>query len=254
MLLEKRIPENLNKLRIDLVLKKLKMVDSRNQAIALIMEGNVFVNDEKIIKPGKIVNSDTVIKIKKKDHKWVSRGGIKLANALKTLQISMNGKVCIDVGCSTGGFTHVMLEDGAKKIYAVDVGYGQFDWRLRNSEKVELLERTNARNLSKEKIPENVDVIVCDVSFISIKKIFIPLKNFLKSSYQIVSLIKPQFEVTRKEVGKGGIVRDSLIHYKVCSDLKLWFKNNFDYKNIQILESQILGQKGNKEFFIYIKN
>ena len=180
MLLEKRIPENLNKLRIDLVLKKLKMVDSRNQAIALIMEGNVFVNDEKIIKPGKIVNSDTVIKIKKKDHKWVSRGGIKLANALKTLQISMKGKVCIDVGCSTGGFTHVMLEDGAKKIYAVDVGYGQFDWRLRNSEKVELLERTNARNLSKEKIPENVDVIVCDVSFISIKKNLYPFKEFFK--------------------------------------------------------------------------
>ena len=218
------------------------------------LSGNIVVPGDKSISHRALIIGSLVSGKIKITNLLESDDVIAPANALKTLQISMNGKVCIDVGCSTGGFTHVMLEDGAKKIYAVDVGYGLFDWRLRNSEKVELLERTNARNLSKEKIPENVDVIVCDVSFISIKKIFIPLKNFLKSSYQIVSLIKPQFEVTRKEVGKGGIVRDSLIHNKVCSDLKLWFKNNFDYKNIQILESQILGQKGNKEFFIYIKN
>ena len=253
MFLIRKVPNNLNKLRIDKILTELKMVDSRNQAFALIMEGNVFVNDIKVAKPGKIINSDTIIKIKKKDYNWVSRGGKKLSDALTKLDLSMNNKVCIDIGCSTGGFTHVLLDGGVKKVYAVDVGYGQFDWKLRNSNKVTLLERTNARSLSKKNIPEYVDVIVCDVSFISVKKVFNSLKQFLKPKYQIISLIKPQFEVSREEVGKGGIIRDPLIHRKVCDDLESWFKTNFNHTYIEILESSILGQKGNKEFFVYLK-
>ena len=253
MFLIKKVPNNLNKLRIDRVLAELKMVDSRNQALALIIEGNVFVNDIRVVKPGKIINSDTIIKIKKKDYHWVSRGGKKLSDALTKLDLSMNNKVCIDIGCSTGGFTHVLLDGGVEKVYAVDVGYGQFDWKLRNSNKVTLLERTNARSLSKKNIPEHVDVIVCDVSFISVKKIFVSLKQFLKPSYQIISLIKPQFEVSREEIGKGGIIRDPLIHRKVCEDLESWFKTNFNHNHIEILESSILGQKGNKEFFVYLK-
>ena len=251
---KKEVPENLHNARIDLILKELKFVDSRNKAISLIITGKVYADNEKILKPGKLIKCKTTIKLKKRSYEWVSRGGIKLDNAIKTLDLDFMGLVGIDVGCSTGGFTDVMLNRGVRKVYAIDVGYGQFDWKLRNSDKVELLERTNAKFVNKEMIPELVDLVVCDVSFISIKKIMLPIKNLLKKKFQIISLIKPQFELQKKDIGKGGIVKDSSLHQRVCEDINLWFRENFNYKEIKIIESSILGQKGNKEFFIYLKH
>ncbi len=250
----KKVPENLNNFRIDSILKELNLVNSRNKAISLIMSGKVFVDDVKILKPGKLIKSKTTIKLKKNPHSWVSRGGIKLDNALKEIDIDISNLVCLDIGCSTGGFTDVILKRGVKRVYAIDVGYGQFDWNLRNSNKVILLERTNARFVNKEIIPEPIELIVCDVSFISMKKVLLPTKNLLANKYKIISLIKPQFELQKKDIGKGGIVKDSSLHKIVCDDIYLWSKKNFCCKEIKIIESSILGQKGNKEFFVYIAN
>ena len=192
--------------------------------------------------------------MKENQHSWVSRGGIKLNKAVEVFDVNILDKICLDIGCSTGGFSDVLLKYKAKKIYAVDVGYGQFDWKLRNSEKVTLLERTNARNLSKKIISEPIDIVVCDVSFISIKKVLLPIKQLIKEKYEIISLIKPQFEVTKELVGKGGIVRDEDVHRNICREIKLWLSKNFLHKIIKIIESPILGQKGNKEFLIYLRN
>ena len=252
MFLSKKVPENLHNFRIDIILTELNLVESRNKALSIIMSGNVYVDDRKILKPGKFVKSNSIIKIIKKDISWVSRGGTKLDGALQSLNINPYNKVCMDVGCSTGGFTDVLLDRGVKKVYAIDVGYGQFDWRLRNSKRVILYERTNIKNINSEMFAETLDFIVCDVSFISLTKALIPVKKFLSQNYQILALIKPQFEVLRKDIGKGGIIRDILIHQKVCKNINKWFKENFKYTEIKIIESQILGQKGNKEFFIYL--
>ncbi len=250
----KIVPEKLNNTRIDNLLKDLKLVDSRNKALAMIISGNVFVNDIKIDKPGKLIKSNSVIKLRQNDHQWVSRGGVKLDHSIKVLNVDVKNKVCLDIGSSTGGFTDVLLTKGVKKVYAVDVGYGQFDWRLRNSEKVILIERTNARNISHKIIKEKIDIIVCDVSFISLKMVLNPSLKLLKNNFTIIALIKPQFEVEKKKIGKGGIIKSPEIHQEVCTDIENWAKQNINYKSIKIIDSPILGQKGNKEFFIYIQN
>ena len=254
MFIRKVIPENLDKRRIDFILKELELVESRNQALALIISGKVFVDSEKVIKPGKIVRCNKTIELKKDKNHWVSRGGIKLNHALKKFDINVSKKISLDIGCSTGGFTEVLLKMGVKKVYAVDVGYGQLDWRLRNSEKVVLFERTNARELDTNIIPELLDLVVCDVSFISLKKVLLPVKKLLNRKFEILSLIKPQFEAKKKEVGRGGIIKDSKIHNRICEELMFWCRQNFDCKYLSIIDSPITGQKGNKEFFIYIKN
>ena len=254
MFLKHKIPQSLNKSRIDVVLKELNLVDSRNKAIAMIISGKVYVNDVKIDKPGKIVKSNTTLKLKKNEHEWVSRGGIKLENAIKKLAINVRHKTCLDIGCSTGGFSEVLIKRNVKKIYAVDVGYGQFDWKLRNTRNIVLLERTNVKYLNISLIPEKIDLVVCDVSFISLKKVMLPIKNFLADRFQILSLIKPQFEANRNEVGKGGIIKDDKIHSRVCEEIDNWFKINFKNISTRIIQSSIFGQKGNKEFFIYINN
>ena len=249
-----KIPESLNKTRIDVVLKELNIVDSRNKAIALIMSGKVYIDDVKIDKPGKIIKSNTILKLRKKEHEWVSRGGIKLDNAIKKLEINVSNKTCLDIGCSTGGFSEVLIKRNVKKIYAVDVGYGQFDWKLRNTRNITLLERTNVKELDITMIPEKIDLVVCDVSFISLKKVMLPTKKFLANRFQILSLIKPQFEANRNEVSRGGIVRDEKIHRRVCEETDYWFRTNFEDISTRIFQSSIFGQKGNKEFFIYISN
>ena len=254
MFIRKVIPENLDKKRIDHILKELELVESRNQALALIISGKVFIDNEKVLKPGKIVRCNKTIELKKEKNHWVSRGGVKLNHALNKFDIIVSKKITLDIGCSTGGFTDVLLKNGVKKVYAVDVGYGQLDWRLRNSGKVVLFERTNARNLNRNIIPESLDLVVCDVSFISLKKVLLPVKNLLNRKFEILSLIKPQFEAKKTEVGRGGIIKDSRIHNRICEELISWFKQNFDYEYLNIIDSPIKGQKGNKEFFIYIKN
>ena len=180
MYVSKKVPENLDNYRIDFILKELNLVDSRNKALSLIISGKVFADNQKILKPGKLIKSNSIIKLKKNPHEWVSRGGIKLDNALNELKVNVSDLVSVDIGCSTGGFTDVMIKRGIKKVYAIDVGYGQFDWKLRNLDKVVLLERTNAKNISKKIIPELLDLVVCDVSFISIKKVIMPIKSLLK--------------------------------------------------------------------------
>ncbi len=254
MFVRKVVPQHLDKQRIDYILKELKLVESRNQALALIISGKVFLDNEKVLKPGKIVKCNKTIELNKKENQWVSRGGIKLSHALNKLNINVRNKVSLDIGCSTGGFTDVLIKMGVKRVYAVDVGYGQLDWRLRNSEKVVLFERTNARNLDTKTIPELLDIVVCDVSFISLKKVLMPIKELLKKKFEILALIKPQFEAKKNEVGRGGIIKDPKVHKRICEELTVWFTQNFNHKSVSIIDSPITGQKGNKEFFIYIKD
>ena len=254
MFIRKVIPENLDKQRIDYILKELELAESRNQALALIISGKVFIDNEKVLKPGKIVRCNKIVKLKKDTNHWVSRGGVKLSHALKKFDVNVSKKISLDIGCSTGGFTDVLIKMGVKKVYAVDVGYGQLDWRLRTSEKVILFERTNARKLDTNIIPELLDLVVCDVSFISLKKVLLPVKKLLNRKFEILSLVKPQFEARKNEVGRGGIIKDSRIHKRICEELMFWFRQNFNYECLNIIDSPITGQKGNKEFFIYIKN
>jgi len=254
MIVNKIVPDKLNKLRLDQVLVELNLVKSRQKAQSLIMCGKVFLNNCKVIKAGTFVKSKNVLSVVIEKNSWVSRGGIKLDHAIKNYKISVNNKVCLDIGCSTGGFTEVLLKRGAKKVYAIDVGYGQFDWELRNSEKVDLLERTNARFINSDLINEKINIIVCDVSFISLKKVIQPASKLLTQKYEIIALIKPQFETSKKNISKGGIVKGPLIHESVCESIQSWFQTNFFLSYCKIIESPIYGQKGNKEFFIYVNN
>jgi len=240
------------KKRIDTILVERKLAESKHKAQALILAGLVFVNNQKIDKPGKKIDEDMDIVIKP-TLQYVSRGGIKLEHALKKFKIDVENKVCLDVGASTGGFTDCLLKFGAKKVYAVDVGYGQLHYKLRNNPRVVNIERCNFRYIEKEKIPEKIHLCTVDVSFISLKLIIPKVLEFLSDGGEIICLIKPQFEVGKGEVGRGGIVKDPEKHRKVIEDLRKFFISlNLDF--IGVIESPILGQKGNKEFLAYLKN
>ena len=248
------ISKKLSNKRLDQIMTELEIVDSRNKALSLILKGNVFIDEKIIEKPVKIVKHNSVLSYKKIEPTWVSRGGIKLFDALEIFDVKVSRKICLDIGCSTGGFTEVLLKKDAKHIFSVDVGYGQFDWNLRNSKKITLYERLNIKNLKNSHINQSIDIVVCDVSFISIRKFFLHIKNFLNKKFTIISLIKPQFEAKREEVGKGGIIKETKVHNRVCKEIELWFLKNFENVKIEICESKILGQKGNKEFFICVRN
>ena len=247
------VSKKFNNKRLDLFLVDMGIVKSRQRAVSLIMSGNVYIIDEKIDKPGKLIKNKQIIRIKKNDNPWVSRGGLKLAKAIKKFKINVKDKVCADIGCSTGGFSDVLLKNDAKKIFAIDVGYGQFDWRLRNSKNIILLERTNAKFVNSKIITELIDLVVCDVSFISLKKVILPFKSLLKEKFEIIALIKPQFEASKQLVGKKGIIRDDKTHSNICININSWFVENFSPNFVEIIDSPILGQKGNKEFLIYVK-
>ena len=253
MFKEKYIDKKFDKIRLDLLLVKLDIFDSRQKSVAEIMSGNIFLNEIKTTKSGTIVRSGSTLKIKLKTHNWVSRGGIKLEHVVKVLKLDINNKTCVDIGASTGGFTDVLLNYGARKIFCFDVGYGQLAWKLRDNKKVINFEKFNARFLSYEDISCNVDLVVCDVSFISVKKILPSVFDILKNEGAALILIKPQFESEKKFVSKGGIIKDSKIHEKVCEDIKFTIIENFSVKTVKLIESPIKGQKGNKEFFIYFK-
>ena len=253
MFISKIVPETLNRSRIDKALVELKVAKTRQNAQALIISGKVFINEIKITKAGSFVKTNNVLKVKK-GNEWVSRGGIKLNSALKKCNIFVRNKTCLDIGCSTGGFTEVLLRNYAKKVFAVDVGYGQFDWKLRNCEKVKLFEKTNARYLDDKIISEKIDLVVCDVSFISLKKVIKPVYPLLNEKFEILSLIKPQFEASKNLLGRRGIIKDPELHLQICEDIKNWFVKEFKPKIVNVFDSSIKGQKGNKEFFIYIAN
>tara|TARA_B100001123_G_C15286498_1_gene1015808 strand:+ start:968 stop:1720 length:753 start_codon:yes stop_codon:yes gene_type:complete len=239
----------IKKKRIDQILLDKGLVSSRAKAQALIMTGKVYHNKKRIEKAGQLLNQNQEVKILKDKLEWVSRGGLKLAPIIINQKIEIKNKICIDLGSSTGGFSHVLLKFGAKKIYSVDVGYGQIHEKIKQDKRVVSLERTNARYLTTKEITDKVDVIVCDTSFISIKKSISKSIEFLKKNGTIIGLIKPQFEANRKEIIKG-IVKDSMVHNRVCSEIKFWFENEKNIEILQIIQSPIKGPKGNIEFFL----
>lgn len=244
------MPES--KKRLDLVILEKGFVRSRQRAKALIMAGKVLVNNHVVDKPGAIVLSDDDIVLKGKDHRYVSRGGLKLEKALQVLGVDITGFVCLDIGASTGGFTDCLLQHGASHVYAVDVGYGQLAWELRQDPRVVVIERTNIRYMQPEAIPQLVDLITIDVSFISLKKVVPEVVKFLKKGARILALIKPQFEVGKGNVGKGGVVQVPELHNDVIENLSDFFLNIHLVREF-VIPSPILGPKGNREFFISLK-
>jgi len=238
--------------RLDKLLIEKDLVQSREKARAFIMEGKVLVDGAVIDKPGVKVDLEANIRLQEEDSLYVSRGGKKLKGAIEAFGIDPTGMVVMDVGASTGGFTDCILQEGARKVYAVDVGYGQLAWKLQKDFRVINLERRNIRYLKREEVNEDVDLILIDTSFISIEKFLSHLLGFLKNGGAILGLIKPQFEVGKGEVGKGGVVKDAILHQKVIDRIS-GFCHSLRLRVLGVIESPLLGPKGNKEFFIYMK-
>jgi 23S rRNA (cytidine1920-2'-O)/16S rRNA (cytidine1409-2'-O)-methyltransferase len=238
--------------RLDVLLVEQGWCDSRQKAQALIMAGKVTVNNARIEKPGTRFPDEVAIDVKTPEFPYVSRGALKLEAALKSLEIDVNNVVCLDVGASTGGFTDCLLQFGAAKVYAVDVGYGQLAWKLRQDSRVISLERTNIRYMPDELIGETVGIATIDTSFISLKIVVPCVLKFLSEKARILALIKPQFEVGKGNVGKGGVVRDSELHESVIRDLTDFF-SSLGLTKEAVIPSPILGPKGNKEFIISLK-
>ena len=238
--------------RLDKLLVEKGIVQSRERAKPLIMSGKVMVEGRTVDKPGTRVDVEAPLHLRGGDHPYVSRGGVKLEGALAAFGIDPKGMVVMDVGASTGGFTDCVLQKGAGRVYAVDVGYGELAWKLRTDPRVVNLERKNIRYLKIKEIPEEMDLILVDTSFISIEKFLLHLTEFLKKEGTLVGLIKPQFEVGKGEVGKGGVVRDAAFHQKVIDRISE-FSGKLGLNVLGIVESPILGPKGNKEFFICLK-
>ena len=228
------------------------LVRSLERAKALIMAGRVFVDGQKTEKAGTRVDTHAHLFLKEKDYPYVSRGGVKLEYALDHFKISAKGKIAIDAGASTGGFTHCLLMRGVHKVYAVDVGYGQLDWSLRNDPRVVCLEKTNIRYLLPSRIPDPISLAVSDTSFISLKKVLGALLQLMEGKGEILALIKPQFEVKPQELGRGGVVRDSSLHARVIHDLVL-YAERLGVNVIGTLECPLKGPKGNKEFFLCLR-
>jgi 23S rRNA (cytidine1920-2'-O)/16S rRNA (cytidine1409-2'-O)-methyltransferase len=240
----------LKKLRVDVALVEWGLVESRAKAQALIMAGKVFTGEEKILKAGQTITDDKPLEVRGKEHPWVSRGGMKLSHGLEHFPISADDKIMIDVGSSTGGFTDVALTNGATKVYAVDVGHGQLDWKLRNDDRVVVMEKTNARYLTAEDIPDPIGLIVCDASFISLKTVLPAAMRLAVVGAEMIALIKPQFEVGKGQVGKKGVVRDPALHKAVCDDIADWLNGLPNWEVLGVETSPITGPEGNIEFLI----
>ncbi|MBN8530381.1 MAG: TlyA family RNA methyltransferase [Alphaproteobacteria bacterium] len=238
------------KQRADQLAVEQGLAETRSRAQALIMAGEVFCGERRIEKAGDMLPEDAELSLRGNPCPWVSRGGLKLARALELWPQDLSGKIAVDVGASTGGFTEVLLHHGAAKIYAVDVGQGQLAWKLRQDARVVLLEKTNARHLTEADIPEAPDIVVCDASFISLKTVLPAALSLAKPGAVLIALIKPQFEAGREKVGKGGIVRDVAVHEEVCDAITCWLESTgWDVKGLA--ESPITGAKGNREFLIF---
>jgi 23S rRNA (cytidine1920-2'-O)/16S rRNA (cytidine1409-2'-O)-methyltransferase len=235
--------------RADQLLVQQGLAESRTRAQALILAGLVFAGEQRIDKPGAGVDPAVSLSVRGRDHPRVSRGGIKLAHGLDALGWDVSGAVAIDVGASTGGFTDVLLTRGAAKVYAVDVGHGQLAWKLRSDPRVVVLERVNARHLTPSEIPEAVDLVTCDASFIALDKVLATPLTFAKPEARLLALIKPQFEAGRGEVGKGGVVRDPEVHARVCREVSDWVEAQ-GWQVRLIERSPITGPEGNVEFLL----
>ncbi len=237
--------------RLDKLLVQKGLCESRQKAQALIMAGQVYVNGQRVDKAGTKVPVEAEIQIKGEACPFVSRGGLKLKKALEVFPLRVEGLVCADIGASTGGFTDCLLQHGAAKVFAIDVGHGQLHWRLRNDPRVVVMEGVNARYLRPEDLPEPVDLATIDVSFISLTKVLPAVKELVKPGGHIVALIKPQFEVGPRQVGKGGVVRDPRLHEQVVEEIKQ-FAQGLGLTVLGTTESPILGPAGNKEFLIFL--
>lgn len=240
------------KVRLDLYLFENGFTESREKAKALIMSGIVYVNDQKELKPGRDIKSDDVVEVRGSTLKYVSRGGLKLEKAMQEFPIDLKDCICMDIGASTGGFTDCMLQNGAKKVYSIDVGYGQLAWKLRSDERVVNLERTNFRYVTHEQIPENIDFASVDVSFISLKIILPVMYELLKDDGEAVCLIKPQFEAGREKVGKKGVVRDVNVHTEVIENI-VSFAASQKFIVSGLSYSPVKGPEGNIEYLIFLK-
>ena len=248
-------------MRLDIELVNRKLVQTRQRSQGLISAGLVYVDGKKAVKSSQSVDENSRIEIKGNDIPYVGRGGLKLEKALKEFKIDVKDKVCVDIGSSTGGFTDCLLQNGAKKVFAVDCGYGQLDWKLRNDSRVIVMEKINARELTKQSLIERdpslfsesagITLITIDVSFISLKKILPVAKNIIENRGEVVALIKPQFEVGKGEVGKGGVVRDEEKRKKAVEDISN-FAKGLGFGIIGITQSPIKGGKGNVEYLIYL--
>ncbi|PCJ61540.1 MAG: TlyA family rRNA (cytidine-2'-O)-methyltransferase [Rhodospirillaceae bacterium] len=238
------------KLRLDQLLVASGLAENRSRAQAFVLAGRVYSGERRLDKPGMPLAPATPIEVRGPDHPWVSRGGVKLAAALAQFKIDPAGKTALDIGASHGGFTDVLRHGGACRIYAVDVGHGQLDWGLRNDPRVVVLERINARFLSKEDIAEAVDLIVCDASFIGLETLLPQPLQLAAPGAVLVALIKPQFEVGKGKVGKKGVVRDPALHDEVCERISSWLGALPGWTVTGLMESPLLGPEGNKEFLI----
>ena len=242
------------KKRLDQLLVERGHAESRSRAQAIIMAGLVFSEERKLEKPGLSLPEDAPVEVRGKDHPWVSRGGIKLSHAIEAFDLDPAGAVAMDIGSSTGGFTDVLLQGGASHVFAVDSGTNQLAWKLRQDGRVTVLEQTSARTLTRDHITQDCNWVVCDASFISLAKVLdVPLQ-LAAPQCQLVALIKPQFEVGREEVGKGGVVRDPALHTRVCDEVRHWLEGlaspHGAWRVQGIVESPITGPQGNVEFLI----
>lgn len=237
------------KQRVDQMLVDRGLAESRTRAQALVMAGLVFAGERKVDKPGQALADDVALEVRGRDHPWVSRGGIKLAHGLDHFGWDVTGAVAIDVGSSTGGFTDVLLSRGAARVYAVDSGTNQLAWKLRQDPRVVVHEQTSARLLTAAHVPEPIDLVVCDASFIGLAKVLeVPL-GFVRAGGRVLALIKPQFEAGRAEVGKGGVVRDPAVHARVCAEVVAWLEQG-GWQVRGVVESPITGPEGNVEFLV----
>ena len=241
------------KRRADQLLVELGLAESRTKAQALILAGLVSCGERRIDKPGEQLAPNAELALKARDHPWVSRGGVKLAHALDHFRITVEGSVALDIGASTGGFTDVLLAHGARRVHAVDVGHGQLAWKLRQDPRVVVHERLNARHLTRADIPEPIDLVTSDASFIGLATV-LPAPLALAAEHaQLVALVKPQFEAGRAHVGKGGVVRDPEVHREVCERAASWVAAQPGWTVVGIVESPILGPEGNREFLLYAR-
>ena len=237
------------KVRADQLLVARQLAESRTKAQALILAGAVFSGEKRVAKAGDLLPEDAPLEVRGRDHPWVSRGGVKLDHGLEHFGFDVAGAVTLDVGSSTGGFTDVLLSRGAAKVYAVDVGTNQLAWKLRQDQRVLVHEQTNARYLDASVVPEPVDVVVCDASFIALSKVLGPALALAKPAAKLVALVKPQFEAGREEVGKGGVIRDPLVHRRVCDAAAEWVASQ-GWTVLGVTPSPITGPEGNVEFLL----
>lgn len=238
--------------RLDVLLVKRNLVESREKAKAIIMSGNVFVEGQREDKAGTTFPDNVQIEVKGNKLPYVSRGGLKLEKAIANFDVNLQDKVCSDVGSSTGGFTDCMLQNGARKVFAIDVGTNQLAWKLRQDERVVCMEKTNIRYVTPEDLGEKIDFSSIDVSFISLTKVLLPIRNYLKEDGQIVALIKPQFEAGREKVGKKGVVREKSTHYEVI-ELVLSYAVSIGFKVLALDFSPIKGPEGNIEYLVHLQ-